>query len=333
MSPLFRMSNVVKHFRVARGVVHAVDGVDLAVGRGEILGLVGESGCGKSSLARLAVRIYAPDSGTIELDGVDISHLSRRALRPHRTKMQMIFQDPFASFNPRAKAGRIIEEPLIVHGWGDAQTRRERVRELLEKVGLPADAAGRHPHEFSGGQRQRIGIARALALSPGLIVCDEAVSALDVSIRAQVINLLMKLRDDLGVSYIFISHDLSVVAHMADRIAVMYLGKIVELADRRSLWRRPLHPYTHALMASIPSTERATGRKPLPLKAVEQPSPLAPPAGCRFHTRCPHAMPVCTKVEPPLRKVDGSREVACHLVTEGAGEAMPPWETNSVIPA
>jgi oligopeptide/dipeptide ABC transporter ATP-binding protein len=324
VTALFRMVDVVKHFRVERGVVHAVDGVSLEVARGEILGLVGESGCGKSTLARLAVRIYEPDSGQIELDGADITSIGRSALRPYRTKMQMIFQDPYASFNPRATAGRIIEEPLLVHRRGNAAERKDRVRWLMDKVGLPPEAAGRYPHEFSGGQRQRI--ARALALSPSLIVCDEPVSALDVSIRAQVINLLMKLRADLDVSYIFISHDLSVVAHMADRIAVMYLGKIVELADRQTLWRSPLHPYTRALMSSIPTAGVAAKRAALPLRDVDPPSPLAPPSGCRFHTRCPHAEAICSAQEPPLRTIGGGgRKVACHLVRENADSVAPVW--------
>jgi oligopeptide/dipeptide ABC transporter ATP-binding protein len=329
VTALFRMTDVVKHFRVERGVVHAVDGVSLEVAPGEILGLVGESGCGKSTLARLAVRIYAPDSGRIELDGTDITSMGRRELRSHRTKMQMIFQDPFASFNPRATAGQIIEEPLIVHKRGDAKERKDRVRWLMDKVGLPPEAASRYPHEFSGGQRQRIGIARALALSPSLIVCDEPVSALDVSIRAQVINLLMKLRADLDVSYIFISHDLSVVAHMADRIAVMYLGKIVELADRQTLWRSPLHPYTRALMSSIPTAGIGAKRATLPLRSVDPPSPLAPPSGCRFHMRCPHAEAICSAQEPPLRSIGSdARKVACHLVTEDAGRFAPAWSAE-----
>jgi oligopeptide/dipeptide ABC transporter ATP-binding protein len=280
------------------------------------LGLVGESGCGKSSLARLAVRIHEPDAGSIELDGVDITHLDRKALRPHRARVQMIFQDPFASLNPRSSVARIIEEPLIVHRRGDARARRERVRWLMDKVGLPPEAGARYPHEFSGGQRQRVGIARALALSPDLIVCDEPVSALDVSIRAQVINLLARLREELGVAYLFISHDLSVVEHVADRIAVMYLGKIVEVADRGALWREPPHPYTQALLASIPAPVVGSPKKPLPLKNAEPPSPLAPPAGCRFHTRCPRAVAACAVSEPALRQIDGARQVACHLAAE-----------------
>ena len=315
MSALFRMSGVVKHFKTPRGLVHAVDGVDLSIARGEVLGLVGESGCGKSSLARLAVRIIEPDEGRIELDGVDISHLGQNEIRPHRPRIQMIFQDPFASLNPRATVGRIIEEPLIVHDRGTPAERRERVASLMDKVGLRPEAAARYPHEFSGGQRQRIGIARALALSPDLIICDEPVSALDVSVRAQVINLLDRLRAEFGMSYLFISHDLSVVEHVADRIAVMYLGRIVEFADRRSLWRRPLHPYTQALLASVPAPIAGAKRAPIPLRVVEPPSPLAPPKGCRFHTRCPYAQDICQIETPELKSLQGTaHQVACHFV-------------------
>jgi peptide/nickel transport system ATP-binding protein len=315
VTALLRITDVVKHFRTTRGMVHAVDGVSLDIAAGEVLGLVGESGCGKSTLARLAVRIITPDSGTIALDSVDITTLGRKALRPHRTKIQMIFQDPFASLNPRTTVGRIIEEPLIVHHRGNSAERRERVGWLMSKVGLPIEAATRLPHEFSGGQRQRIGIARALALSPKLIVCDEPVSALDVSIRAQVINLLASLRAEFAISYLFISHDLSVVEHIADRIAVMYFGKIVELADRRTLWRKPLHPYTQALMVAIPKPSIGKSRATLPMQAVDPPSPLDPPKGCRFQTRCLHAQEICRIAEPPLRPIEGAgRYVACHLV-------------------
>ena len=325
MSLLFSMKGIVKHFPTSRGVVHAVDGVDLEIERGEVLGLVGESGCGKSSLARLAVRIYEPDAGCIELDGVDITHLDQAGLRSHRTRVQMIFQDPFASLNPRSTIGRILEEPLIVHQRGSSTERRERVRWLMDKVGLRPEAAGRFPHEFSGGQRQRIGIARALALSPDLIICDEPVSALDVSVRAQVINLLDRLRDEFSMSYLFISHDLSVVEHVADRIAVMYLGKIVEFADRRSLWRAPLHPYTRALLASVPPPVAGVARKPVPMRLVEPPSPLAPPSGCRFHTRCPYAQDPCRSVVPKLGTLDGTkRQVACHLVDSEEPEFPAP---------
>jgi oligopeptide/dipeptide ABC transporter ATP-binding protein len=325
MTALFRMRDVVKHYRTPRGMVHAVDGVSLDIGAGEVLGLVGESGCGKSSLARLATRIALPDSGTIEFDGADITALGRRALRPHRTKMQMIFQDPLASLNPRTTIARIIEEPLIVHGRGAGAERRARVAWLMAKVGLQLEAGNRLPHELSGGQRQRVGIARALALSPKLIVCDEPVSALDVSIRAQVLNLLDSLRAEFGIGYLFISHDLSVVEHIADRIAVMYLGKIVELADRRTLWRRPLHPYTQALIAAVPEPAAGRKRNRLPMRDVDPPSPLAPPPGCRFHTRCPHAQGICRTAEPPLKPIAGSaRSVACHLVDA---------QGNSIIPA
>ena len=323
MTPLFRMSGVVKHFRTERGLVHAVDGVDLEIRRGEVLGLVGESGCGKSSLARLAVRILEPDDGRIELDGVDITHLGQKELRPHRPRVQMIFQDPFASLNPRATVGRIIEEPLIVHDRGAVAERRERVQWLMDKVGLRPEAASRYPHEFSGGQRQRIGIARALALSPDLMICDEPVSALDVSVRAQVINLLDRLRSEFGMSYLFISHDLSVVEHVADRIVVMYLGKIVEAADRRSLWRQPLHPYTQALLASIPKPVVGAKRAPVPLRVVEPPSPLAPPSGCRFHTRCPYASSICKSETPELKSLHGAtHQVACHFVDESGESSL-----------
>jgi len=315
VNALLRLQTLVKYYRTARGLVHAVDGISLEIAAGEVLGLVGESGCGKSTLARLVVRITTPDSGRIELDGIDITMLGRRQLRRHRAKVQMIFQDPFASLNPRTTIARIIEEPLIVHRRGNAAERRERVQWLMHKVGLPAGSGRRLPHEFSGGQRQRIGIARALALTPKLIVCDEPVSALDVSIRAQVINLLATLQAEFGIGYLFISHDLSVVEHVADRIAVMYAGKIVELADRRSLWRKPLHPYTQALIAAIPEPRVGGQREPVPMRTVDPPSPLSPPPGCRFHTRCPHAQEICRAVEPPLKAVSGSgRLVACHLV-------------------
>ena len=322
MTPLLRMTEVVKSFATARGRVHAVDGVSLEIARGEVLGLVGESGCGKSSLARLAVRILQPDAGHIELDGVEITRLDQRQLRPLRPRMQMIFQDPFASLNPRATVARIIEEPLIVHGRGGRAERRERVRWLMDKVGLRPDVGGRFPHEFSGGQRQRVGIARALALSPDLLICDEPVSALDVSVRAQVINLLDRLRAEMGISYLFISHDLSVVEHIADRIAVMYLGKIVEQADRRTLWRNPLHPYTQALLASVPAPVAGASRRRIPMRDVDPPSPLAPPPGCRFHTRCLYAQDICRAQVPELRSVaDTGHSVACHFV-DAFGQSM-----------
>lgn len=299
-----------------RGRIHAVDGVSFAIAPGEVFGLVGESGCGKSTLARIAMRIVSPDSGTIELEGQDITTKDRRQLRSIRPRMQMIFQDPFASLNPRTTVARIIEEPLIVHRRGTAAERRERVRWLMNKVGLPDDAGTRLPHEFSGGQRQRIGIARALALSPKCVVCDEPVSALDVSIRAQVINLLARLQAELAIGYLFISHDLSIVEHIADRIAVMYLGKLVEVADRQTLWRRPLHPYTQALVAASPSPSFGRKLNRLALKNVEAPSPVDLRKGCRFQSRCPYVQDICRNAEPKLRSNDASeRLVACHLAS------------------
>ncbi len=251
-TPLLRVSGLSKRYASDGRVVQAVDGVDLCIARGETLGLVGESGCGKSTLGKLILRLLDPDTGSIEFEGVDLTRLTPAELRPYRPGLQMIFQDPYASLNPRMTVNQILEEPMIVHRRGNAGERRDRVRWLMDRVGLGSDAASRYPHEFSGGQRQRIGVARALALEPKLIVCDEPVSALDVSIRAQVINLLDELRAELGISYLFISHDLSVVQHVADRIAVMHFGKIVETADRATLWRSPAHPYTRALIDAVP---------------------------------------------------------------------------------
>ena len=261
-TPLLRVSGLAKRFASGGREVRAVDGVDLSIAPGETLGLVGESGCGKSTLGRLILRLLDPDAGSIEFEGVDITRLTQAELRPRRPGLQMIFQDPYASLNPRMNVGEILEEPLLVHQRGNARERAGRVRWLMQRVGLGPDAASRYPHEFSGGQRQRIGVARALALEPKLIVCDEPVSALDVSVRAQVINLLDELREELGISYLFISHDLSVVQHVADRIAVMHAGKIVETADRATLWRAPAHPYTRSLIDAvpIPDPRRRAGR-------------------------------------------------------------------------
>ena len=316
---LLSIRDLMAHFETPRGTVYAVDGVNLDIGSGETVGLVGESGCGKSTLGKAILRLIEPNFGSIVLDSVDITHLKRRQLARHRHKVQMIFQDPYASLNPRATVGRIIEEPLMVNGWGSDRERKERVAWLLEKVGLPTDSLKRHPHEYSGGQRQRIGIARAIALNPKIVICDEAVSALDVSIRAQIINLLTDLRDELGLSYLFIAHDLSVVEHIADRVCVMYLGKIVEIAERERLWAMPLHPYTQILMAAVPVLDPkiARERKKI-IPRDELPSPLNPPGGCRFHTRCPYAQPKCRDEEPPLRPLQGRQSVACHLVTEQA---------------
>jgi len=313
---LLEFSDLRVHYPVRGGVVKAVDGVSLRVGAGETVGLVGESGCGKSTLGRSAMGLVPATSGSIWLDGQEIAGRSRAALRPLRPTMQMIFQDPYASLNPRMSVGRILEEPLIVHRRGDAAQRRERVRWLMEKVGLRPEAAARHPHEFSGGQRQRIGIARSLALAPRLVICDEPVSALDVSVRAQVINLLMDLKSELGLAYLFISHDLSVVEHVSDRIAVMYLGRIVELADRQTLWTRPRHPYTRALISAVPAVSPdapATERIRL---VGDLPSPIDPPSGCTFRTRCPMAVPECAVRVPGLRALAPGHEVACHRVGE-----------------
>jgi peptide/nickel transport system ATP-binding protein len=314
---------LVKHFPVRRRSeerVHAVDGVSLEVRRGETLGVVGESGCGKSTLGRLLVRLREPTSGTIRFDGADITTLSRRGLRPFRREMQMIFQDPYASLNPRKRVSQIVGDPLRIHRSGSLGDVRRRVRELLEVVGLSPDHVNRYPHEFSGGQRQRIGVARALALNPQLIVADEPVSALDVSIQAQVLNLLDDLQDDFGLTYVFIAHDLGVVRHVADRIAVMYLGVIVEVAPADELWDRPIHPYTEALLSAIPviDDENGSGRRERIVLAGEVPSPIDPPSGCRFHPRCRYATEICREVRPPLVDHGGGHVAACHHPLTGA---------------
>jgi oligopeptide transport system ATP-binding protein len=318
--PLLQVTGLVKHFPVKAGFlarpterVHAVDGVSFTIAAGETLGLVGESGCGKSTTGRCVLRLIEPTAGEIRFDGRDVRALSGAGLRALCRDMQIIFQDPYASLNPRMPVGAIVGEALIIHRL--TRTRREfedRVVELLETVGLRADHMRRFPHEFSGGQRQRIGIARALAVSPKLIVCDEPVSALDVSIQAQVINLLEDLQQQFGIAYLFIAHDLSVVEHISARVAVMYLGRIVEIAAAADLYEAPLHPYTEALLSAVPVPDPAAKRRRIVLQG-DVPNPIHPPAGCRFHTRCPKAMPRC-KVEAPVAKtVAPGHEVACHL--------------------
>jgi len=331
MSPILEVDRLTKHFPVHRGIfsrvagqVRAVDGVSFAIGRGETLGLVGESGCGKSTLGRTILKLLEPTAGRIVVDGDDITELDGAALLPYRRRMQMIHQDPYASLDPRMSVGEAVGEPLQIHRIADGRVRRERVAALFERVGLRPGAMTSYPHEFSGGQRQRIGIARALALEPELIVADEPVSALDVSIRAQIINLLMDLQDELELSYLFVAHDLAVVEHISHRVAVMYLGRIVELTDKRRLFEHPLHPYTTALLAAVPIAKAGAKRRGRLILAGDVPSPMSPPDGCHFHTRCPHAMPRCREQSPPLREVESGHWAACHLYETGPLTAPRP---------
>jgi oligopeptide transport system ATP-binding protein len=316
---LISSRDLVKHFPLTRGVlfsreigqVHAVDGVSLDVAEGETVGLVGETGSGKSTVARLIARLLEPTSGQVLYQNEDITRWSRRRLRPLRREVQMIFQDPYSSLNPRRSVGAIIGEPLRLHGIGTKSDRRHRVDEVMRRVGLNPEHYNRYPHEFSGGQRQRIGIARALATTPKLIVADEPVSALDVSIQAQILNLLEDLQTDFGLTYLFIAHDLSVVRHVSDRVAVMYLGKIVELSPADELYVRPIHPYTEALLSAVPKPAANGGRERIVLRG-DVPSAVAPPPACRFHTRCLYATEICRTVEPPLVDYGGGHLAACH---------------------
>jgi len=333
--PLVASDHLVKHFPVRSGklrrgpkdVVHAVDGVSLEVQRGETLGVVGESGCGKSTLGRLLVRLHEPTSGTVTFDGKDISTLSRKELRPFRREMQMIFQDPYASLNPRKRVLQIVGDPLHIHGVGSTAEIRRHVQDLLDVVGLSPHHINRFPHEFSGGQRQRIGVARALALSPQLIVADEPVSALDVSIQAQVVNLLDDLQDEFRLTYVFIAHDLGVIRHVSDRIAVMYLGHVVEISPADALYEQPIHPYTEALISAIPTIETDDEEPRTPRQRIvlegEVPSPIDPPSGCRFHPRCRYATEVCSAVQPPLADFGGGRFAACHHPLAGQTPVAP----------
>ena len=317
-TPFLDVRDLQVHFPIRKGVlrrvvgaVRAVDGIDFAVAKGETLGLVGESGCGKTTAGRAILRLIEPTAGTIRLADTDLRGLSGRDLRAMRRRMQIVFQDPYGSLNPRLTVRSLLEEGLVIHRMGDAAARAERMRRALDRTGMPAAALDRYPHEFSGGQRQRIAIARALVLEPEFVVLDEPISALDVSIQAQVINLLAELRRDLGLTYLFISHDLSVVEYLSDRVAVMYLGRIVESASASRLYASPLHPYTLALFSAVPTVDPAKRRSRIVLSG-DVPSPARPPSGCRFHPRCPLAENVCREVDPPEVSLDGHR-VHCHV--------------------
>lgn len=322
---LLSIRNLVKHFPITRGIifqkqigaVHAVDDISFDIHQGETLGLVGESGCGKSTTGRTILQLYRPTSGQVVFDGIDLVALKGNELRKMRRRMQLIFQDPYASLNPRMTVGEIIGEPLLIHSVAKGKAIQERVEQLLELVGLNPAFSNRYPHEFSGGQRQRIGVARALALQPDLIVCDEPISALDVSIQAQVVNLLEDLQHQFGLTYLFIAHDLSMVRHISNRIAVMYLGVLVELADRNELYNHPLHPYTQALLSAVPIPDPfVEERRRRIILEGDVPSPVNPPSGCRFRTRCKYAKELCSEVKPEWRELQPGHFVACHFAGE-----------------
>jgi len=319
LKELVKIEGLKKYFPVKSGVlsrvtnfVKAVDGVDMTVREGETVGLVGESGCGKTTLGKTIIKLLEPTDGEIYYDGEKITNLSPSRMRAYRRKMQIVFQDPYGSLNPRMKVESIVSEGLVIHGVSSGKERREIIRELLTTVGLRDDALSRYPHEFSGGQRQRIAIARALALRPDFVVCDEPISALDVSVQAQIINLFIELQEKFSLTYLFISHDLRVVKHISDRVAVMYLGKIVEFAESGELYNNPLHPYTKILISSVPIADPSRKREPAVLKG-DVPSPINPPSGCSFHPRCPIAVEKCSSVEPELRDAGGGHFVSCHL--------------------
>ncbi len=330
--PLLEVSNLVKHFPIKQGIifahevgrVRAVDDVSFTVREGETLGLVGESGCGKSTVCRTVLKLLEPTSGSIRFEGREISGLGAGDMRPLRREMQIIFQDPYASLNPRRRVGEIVGDPLRLHGLASGDELRDRVEDLLQRVGLGPEHYNRYPHEFSGGQRQRIGIARALALQPKLVICDEPVSALDVSIQAQIINLLQDLQDEFELTYVFVAHDLGVVRHVSDRIAVMYLGKIVEIGPAEEVYSKPIHPYTLSLLAAlpIPDPRENEAREPLVLQG-DVPSPVNPPAACRFHPRCPYATEICSELEPQLVDYGNGHWAACHHpLNIGAGMSV-----------